>query len=624
MIGSEGVERDGLSGVARMEVLYRLEHERVMRLCRAVLGNQDDAEEATQEAFLRVAPRLASLQGEPAAYLSVVARRVCWEMRKKSSRTVSIDAMGEFGTEGPESGVVARQQLDAAWKQLSATDRRLIFGTYAGFSQAEISARTGISAGAIAVGLHRARRRARILADRLTAWVPPLQGLGARLRFRRTVRRGDDQRYVAPVQILAIRVFAGVAVGLVLVTSGAPRRPAGHPAAGLPVSPPPAGMVAVAGVTGARASQPPPRVAGGWSPPRSRPLVPTIPGLLDPGQNSQPEDAAVIRLAVSPNYSRDRTVFASALLVDGCSLISCPVLYASHDGGTTWKALAGSPPGSQFPGGTVLLPPSYPTDSTIFAMGPTALYQSTDGGSTFQPALVVNGVAVVDPVSKPGAAQLLAGGQALMRYQFDKRAATPEPLIFQSVNGPVQMLYAPGAEQLITSTEMPDQANPRAYDGLISACPSMGQCRELLRVALAGAMFATVAPGVGGQPGSVLAYSGDGLWVADSTTLVFRRLALPLAGYLSAVAAEAGGRVVTVSMVTDGDSLNPIIARSNDGGGSWTWSRPPELRGVGPIVPMTYLPDGRLLGAVTVDWKTGDRFGMACSRDGGASWTKRC
>jgi RNA polymerase sigma factor (sigma-70 family) len=152
------------ASVLTIDELFRRERDGILRMCRSLVGNHHDAEEATQEAFSRVACRLGALHGEPGAYLNVVARRVCREFLRTSARTLPLNLATPAAEAGPEEAAIRRQSLRQSWSRLSSIDRDLIAGSFAGYSYEEIAARVGVSAKAVSVGLHRARSRARRVA----------------------------------------------------------------------------------------------------------------------------------------------------------------------------------------------------------------------------------------------------------------------------------------------------------------------------------------------------------------------------------------------------------------------------------------------------------------------------
>jgi RNA polymerase sigma-70 factor, ECF subfamily len=152
---------DELAGSVAMEDLFRRERDSVLRMCRALMGNEHDAEDAIQEAFTRMHSRLRTLNGEPGAYLNVVARRVCWELLRASGRALPLDTAAPTEEADPEEATILRQSLVRSWSRLSHTERDLIAGSFAGYSYDELAVRVGVSAKSVSVRLHRARSHAR-------------------------------------------------------------------------------------------------------------------------------------------------------------------------------------------------------------------------------------------------------------------------------------------------------------------------------------------------------------------------------------------------------------------------------------------------------------------------------
>ncbi len=103
-------------------------------------------------------------------------------------------------------------------------------------------------------------------------------------------------------------------------------------------------------------------------------LEPPLPELL-------PEDSAIERLVVSPNFAGDNTLLA----------VSGGNIYRSTDGGQRWKRLQGGLPRGQGSTWVVAFSPDYAADHTLFAGGNRGDYwgegvwRSQDGGDTWQP-----------------------------------------------------------------------------------------------------------------------------------------------------------------------------------------------------------------------------------------------
>ena len=103
---------------------------------------------------------------------------------------------------------------------------------------------------------------------------------------------------------------------------------------------------------------------------------------VDSGESWQPvspPDWVVVDLAISPAYASDHTVFAAT----GSSMSGYDV-YRSNDEGVTWQAQTSTPHGSGFP--TVIrlaISPNFASDHTLYVLGGSETYRSTDGGATF-------------------------------------------------------------------------------------------------------------------------------------------------------------------------------------------------------------------------------------------------
>jgi len=134
------------------------------------LGHGPDAEDVTSEAFeraLRYRDSYDPAQGEPAAWLVGIARRVIENPRRH--RELPVDAP-EVDVEGPEESSAERLDVRAAVGLLSAGDRELLALRYgADLAAREIAGVLGMQTNAVEVALHRARNR---LREALAA--PPL------------------------------------------------------------------------------------------------------------------------------------------------------------------------------------------------------------------------------------------------------------------------------------------------------------------------------------------------------------------------------------------------------------------------------------------------------------------
>lgn len=70
------------------DLLYRKYHSMVFQICRKIMGNEQDAEDAAQEIFTRILDRIGQFRHEASfsSWLRVLATNVCRDMLRKRSR----------------------------------------------------------------------------------------------------------------------------------------------------------------------------------------------------------------------------------------------------------------------------------------------------------------------------------------------------------------------------------------------------------------------------------------------------------------------------------------------------------------------------------------------------------
>src|SRR5437879_5115822 len=216
-----------------MAELYESNSTAVYGVCQRLLTNTEDAADATQEVFLRAFVGLAAeTQSERArAWLMTVARHHCLDLLRRKKRLGK--AMTTLGVEPvrhgeAEGAVVDRNFVRAVLSQLRERERRALWESAVEYRPiGEIGSYLGLSYMAAAQLLHRARRRASVVAARLAA----IFGL---LQVNRLGRR--------PIFGLELQPLA-IALVLPLVVAGLVGASTSHPASARPFAVP--GAIAV-------------------------------------------------------------------------------------------------------------------------------------------------------------------------------------------------------------------------------------------------------------------------------------------------------------------------------------------------------------------------------------------
>jgi RNA polymerase sigma-70 factor (ECF subfamily) len=167
---------------AAMEDLIAGSYRAVYTLALRLMGNPDDAAEATQEAYIRMVKGLKRFRevGAFPTWMFKIASNVCMtEMRKRSRRDIPVEAetMDDPAPDDAEEEAVGR----IFWAELEDTVRALpevyrsvvVLRDVYGMSGEETGDILGISPGAVKVRLHRARRK---LRDELVGQFPEWAG----------------------------------------------------------------------------------------------------------------------------------------------------------------------------------------------------------------------------------------------------------------------------------------------------------------------------------------------------------------------------------------------------------------------------------------------------------------
>lgn len=113
---------DAVSGppdTAALEALYRERYAATVHLARLLVGDHRQAEEIAQDAFVRVAPRVAAVDN-PAAFLRTVTVNLCRDHGRRR-RTADRHPLPPAGT-SPEPALPA--DLDEVWQAVQRLPER--------------------------------------------------------------------------------------------------------------------------------------------------------------------------------------------------------------------------------------------------------------------------------------------------------------------------------------------------------------------------------------------------------------------------------------------------------------------------------------------------------------------
>jgi RNA polymerase sigma-70 factor (ECF subfamily) len=154
---------DGDNGA--LDALLRNHSALVHGVCRRILGNPDDALDATQEALIAIARKIGSFDGR--SKFSTWAYRVATnaaldEARRRGRRPVPFESLPETGpgTRGAatDAGIADRLDVDAALAQLTPEYRAAVaLRDLVGMDYAEISDVLGIPPGTVRSRISRGR-----------------------------------------------------------------------------------------------------------------------------------------------------------------------------------------------------------------------------------------------------------------------------------------------------------------------------------------------------------------------------------------------------------------------------------------------------------------------------------
>lgn len=182
--------------------IFKRYHSRVAGICQRMLGSTQDAEEATQETFLKAYVALGRFNGSYylGAWLGRIATNVCVDHLRSRSRSNLValpEDRDDLLTEvGPEDLVVgSHPRLHEAIREIQPLHASaLALRAVEGMSHQEIAGRLQMSPAQVKALLHRARNSLRRAWDKAEGWA-----LAPLLSIRHMASRGDDADRLASV-----------------------------------------------------------------------------------------------------------------------------------------------------------------------------------------------------------------------------------------------------------------------------------------------------------------------------------------------------------------------------------------------------------------------------------------
>jgi RNA polymerase sigma factor (sigma-70 family) len=614
-IAEPGLVRKAQSGDAdSFATLYRMYRGAVYATCLRRLRDASLAEDAVQDTFLRAYSSFDRFDEKRPLlpWLHAIAARRCVDVARRSAKTtvaadVDDGSMADAEPDPTLARVIAaeeRRRLTRALEQLVPRQRRaLLLHAVEGWSYADIAEAEGISVTSTKSLLFHARSNLRRACRRGT--VGTLLIAGAALRKR--ARRGADW----------VRVRAQIdAEPLVRATGGSL-------ASGVTVL-----VLAVAGVAGPSFSpdrapsgpiqeQMASRLPGGISasvrpaigPRPSDPRhVPLAGPLFDPARGAKPKDTRFTSFAPSPNYESDHTILAAGTVP--CAREACAVLFRSTDGGASWTRVRAR----SFRGYRLLLPPAYPADPRIFAMGPAGLQVSEDAGQSFRVVFPVEGEAAISPLFNAGDPRILIATGSVFEYWADDGVVKPASLV------------APAGLRLTVAFSPSFPSDERFFVGGLGIDdrgvqrPSIHRCagvicRQTLLPAGAGVPSIRLAPGFGSNR-TALGFTTEAMFRSKDSGESFFALSKPGAttdAVGDLLILDDAGEAIVAAMQGSGKSIGGVY-RSTDGGRTWAGA-PLALPGFDGGITNLARVGNRLLAS-------GGHRGIAYSDDGGRTWVE--
>jgi RNA polymerase sigma factor (sigma-70 family) len=202
----------------QLERLHNDHGERVRAMCRALLRDADEAEDAAQQVFLSALRSLhrGSVPRDAGAWLATIARHECWA-RSRGSRTAPLHAeLPDLSAEDPSATALRRAELADTWRTIAGLPRRqrevLLLREVRGLGYDELAENLRLSRPSVRSLLTRARHTLRTQLEQgaaALAGAPWLNGVA------RLFGEGSNP------EVSAITRTAAVGLGALALTGGA-------------------------------------------------------------------------------------------------------------------------------------------------------------------------------------------------------------------------------------------------------------------------------------------------------------------------------------------------------------------------------------------------------------------
>lgn len=601
-------------------------------------GDSDDAELVVRTAVMKVLSREELVSDHALALILQVLRNECSLLRARREREAARKRQqAEAGALfDPVLGWPLAGAVGQAVNRLPPAERKTLLLAFEGLRPSDIASMLDEAPNTIRKRLARARGHVRRMVEEEGGQAVPALlitlFIGSRLRrLSRLLRRATASPSAAygPVGTVARLLTAGSSqlsvaslAGLVTLLASS-----GTGSAQLSVAPPSLAVSPAAVVPELVGSATPsallrsPSVArgplAGFIRRHTASLLPVGPG--SDASVERPDDADLV--AAAQGNSEPQMVVALGIGHE----CACMALFASSDGGRTWRATAGPPTGAQ-----VALPPNYPRDSRIFvgtsAQGGASPYVAERYGSPFKPiarSLPAGRLALSAAFDNSDPRVFVAGEAGVVAVRLGSAADVRPMVVYPSTGqvaslatptlsaGPSVLIAAPPASVLSTTTQA--SAGLSTLDGApeLIACDRADRCDAQSTIPLPSVQ-ALVLSADFGVDGTVIAMGSGRLASSVDQGRSFQLQ--PRAAEPAGITSVAASRNLAWTTYPDGKG-GELLRRLARSGPVWQ-----------PVGEAAALPVNGVVVALG-----GDRLlylavghGYLCSADGGASWETPC